>query len=181
MHGQPRDELISELARRRGDALVRFAYLLTGDVAAAQDLVQDALVKVFVRLRSRPQAELAEAYVRRAILTLYIDDVRRRRHFARLQHLVASPDVEPGPDTAAHLDLRAALATLSPQERAAVVLRYFDDLTVPEIAEEMGLAQGTVKRYLHNAVGRLEQRLGPMPSLRDDSSDALHVTTRERS
>lgn len=180
MREQLPDGLISGLVQRRGDALVRFAFLLTGDVAAAQDLVQDALVKVFVRLRRRPGTDLAEAYVRRAIVTLYIDDVRRRSRFTRVQHLVAASDSGPAPDTAAHLDLHAALATLGAQERAVVVLRYFDDLTVPEIADEMGLAQGTVKRYLHNAIGRPEQRLGPMPSLRDDQSDAVRVTTRGR-
>ncbi len=181
MRQRQRDEVVAELARRRGDALVRFAYLLTGDVAAAQDLVQDALVKVFVRFRDQPDVEIAEAYVRRAIVTLHIDDARRRRHLARLRHLVATPDTAAGDDTAAHLDLHTALATLAPQERTAVVLRYFDDLTVPEIAEQMGLAQGTVKRYLHNAIGRLEQRLGPMPSLREPDPDALRVTTRGRS
>jgi len=181
MRQHQRDDIVAELVRRRGDALVRFAYLLTGDVAAAQDLVQDALVKVFVRFRDRPDAELAEAYVRRAVVNLHIDDVRRRRHLAQLTHLVATPDSAAGPDAAASVDLHAALATLGPQERAAIVLRYFDDLTVPEIADEMGLAQGTVKRYLHNAIGRLEQRLGPMPSLRDAEPDALHVSTRGRS
>ncbi len=178
MTGASRDTLIAELVRRRGDGLVRYAFLLTGDVPTAQDLVQDALVKVFVRLRAHPQAELAEAYVRRAIVSLYIDGHRRRRRFAGIQHLVATQDEWSGPDTPAYLDLHAALATLSTQERAAVVLRYFGDLTVGEVADEMGLALGTVKRYLHTAIGKLEQRLGPLPP--SDDGDPLSVTTAPR-
>ena len=175
MHTEPRDELVTALVRGRGEALVRFAYLLTGDVAAAQDLVQDALVKVFVRLRTRPDPALAEAYVRRAVVNLYIDDLRRRRNLGRLQHLLATPESQPPRDVAADLDLQAALATLAPRERAAVVLRYFDDLTVPEVADEMGLATGTVKRYLHDSVAKLERRLGSLPSLAEDV-EALPVT-----
>lgn len=175
-----RDAVLADLVRRRGEALVRYAYLLTGDVAAAQDVVQDALVKVFVRLRARPGADLAEAYVRRAIVTVYIDGHRRRRRFADVAHLIADPDAGPPPDTATHLDLHAALATLGPRERTAVVLRYFEDLTVPEIAEAMDLAEGTVKRYLHDAIGRLEQRLGPLPTLRAHDRDAITVAPTGR-
>lgn len=179
MGDRPRDTALVELVRTRGDQLVRYAFLLTGDVAAAQDVVQDALVKVFVRLRGRPQPEFLEAYVRRAILTVYIDGYRRRRQWAQIEHVLAEPESRQGldADTAARLDLHAALGTLAPQERVAVVLRYFADLTVPEIAEDMGLAQGTVKRYLSNAVGKLEQRLGPMPSVRTETSETLTVTT----
>lgn len=177
---RPRDTALVELVRDRGEALVRYAFLLTGDVAAAQDVVQDALVKVFVRLRARPQPEFLEAYVRRTIVTLYIDGYRRRRQWTKVEHLLVEDETRHGPDAdaAARLDLHAALATLAPQERAAVVLRYFADLTVPEIADDMGLAQGTVKRYLSNAVGKLEQRLGPMPSVGAGTVEAITVTTQ---
>ncbi len=178
MSDASRDTLIADLVRRRGDGLVRYAFLLTGDVAAAQDLVQDALVKVFVRLRAHPETELAEAYVRRAIVNIYIDGHRRRRRFTDVRHLVATQDEYLGPDASASLDLHAALATLSTQERAAVVLRYFGDLTVAEVADEMGLALGTVKRYLHTAVGKLELRLGPLPPSND--GDPLIVSTAPR-
>lgn len=180
MRTRSHDEPLADLVARRGEALVRYAYLLTGDVAAAQDVVQDALVKVFVRVRTRPDADLAEAYVRRAVVSVFIDGHRRRRRFADVQHLLAEPDAGSPPDAATRLDLHAALATLGPQERTAVVLRYFEDLTVPEIADAMGLADGTVKRYLHDAIGRLEQRLGAMPTLRADDREALAVTSTGR-
>ncbi|RYV51429.1 sigma-70 family RNA polymerase sigma factor [Pengzhenrongella frigida] len=161
------DRLLGELARERGGALTGYAYLLTGEAAAAEDLVQDALVKVFVRTRSGFTPEVAEAYVRRAILTLYVDGFRRRQRWAAVRHLLVRDDRRDGPDAAVavRLDLRAALGVLAPQERACVVLRYYEDLTVPEIAAQLQLAPGTVKRYLSNAVHKLEARLGPTPSL----------------
>ena len=168
MGDNPRDRALVMLARDRGEALTRYAYLFTGDVAAAQDLVQDALVKVFVKTHAGRELEALEAYVRRAIATLYIDGFRRRRSYSQVQHLLANPEAGSSSTSAEALDLRAALATLSPQERAAVVLRYFEDLTVPDAAEAMGLAEGTVKRYLSNAIHKLEQRLGAMPSLAID-------------
>ncbi|WP_284329353.1 RNA polymerase sigma factor [Demequina litorisediminis] len=63
------------------------------------------------------------------------------------------------PDAAEVLDVRAALARLSPRERACIVLRFYDDLTVPAIAERLGLAEGTVKRYLSDASARLATEL----------------------
>ena len=167
------EHALADLVRTRGKDLTSYAFLLTGDLAAAQDLVQDALMKVFVRTRSGFTPDVAEAYVRRAILTLYVDGYRRRRHWASVLHLVATRDEHQGPElaTADRVDLHAALATLSTQERASVVLRFFEDLTVPEIADQMGLAQGTVKRYLSNAVHKLEARLGPMPQL--DADDGV--------
>ncbi|GEA87764.1 SigE family RNA polymerase sigma factor [Cellulomonas cellasea] len=176
------DDTFAALARERGPALTGYAYLLTGDLAAAEDLVQDALLKVFVRTRTGFRPDVAEAYVRRTVLTLYVDGYRRRRHLGALRHLLARDAAHEGPDTSApdRLDLRAALATLAPQERACVVLRFYEDLTVPEIAERMGLAPGTVKRYLSNAVRRLEAVLGPLPSRRPDAErlpDLLTVDT----
>lgn len=161
---RPPGQVLAELVRNRGRHLTRYGFLLTGDPVAAQDLVQDALVKVFARSRDGFTPDTAEAYVRRTMLTLYVDGYRRQRHWHRLRHLVAVPDEGYGPElaTAARVDLHRALATLSPQERACVVLRFFEDLTVPEIADQMNLASGTVKRYLSNAVGKLGTVLGPV-------------------
>ena len=172
------DRLLADLARERGADLVSYAYLLTGEVASAQDLVQDAMVKVFVRLRRGFTPQTAEAYVRRTILTLYVDGYRRRRHWAGLSHLVARGEVTDGPELRGvdRVDLRAALGVLAPQERACVVLRYYEDLTVPEVASRMRLAPGTVKRYLSNAVRKLEAQLGPVPVAVDPDDDDVVVT-----
>jgi RNA polymerase sigma factor (sigma-70 family) len=179
MPGRKSEEALVGLIRDRGEALTRYAFLLTGDVAAAQDLVQDALVKVFVRTRSGFTPDVMEAYLRRAIVNVYLDGRRRGKQWTDVQHLLVGDDVRHGPETATadRLDLHAALGTLAPQERAAVVLRFFGELTVPEVADQMGISQGSIKRYLSNAIGKLEQRLGPMPSLRS-TPDTVAVATR---
>ena len=163
------DRTLAALARDRGPDLFAYGYLLTGDRAAAQDLVQDAIVKVFARMRTGFTPDVAEAYVRRTMLTLYVDAYRRRKTWNSVAHLVSG--AESGSDESAadradlRADLRAALRTLSPQERVCVVLRFYEDLTVPEIADRTGLAAGTVKRYLSNAIARLQARLGPLDGL----------------
>lgn len=174
-----RDRALIELTRDRGQALTRYAAMFTGDTTTAQDLVQDALGKVFTVTRSGRELDALEAYVRRTIVTVYIDGFRRRRKHRELQHLISTDHiaVQPGPEAAEVLDLHAALTTLTPQERAAIVLRYFDDLTVPDVAAQMGLATGTIKRYLSNAINKLEQRLGPVAPPSTDTH-SVPVTTR---
>lgn len=172
------DRTLEVLARDRGTDLLAYATLITGgDRAGAQDLVQDAIVRVFGRMRTGFTPDVAEAYVRRAIVNGYVDSFRKRRGFTDRRHLVAVTETPPAqPDAAEALDLRAALRTLAPQERAAVVLRYYEDLTVPEIADRMNLAEGTVKRYLSNAIGKLQDRLGPFTV---DHDDAVPVTSAQ--
>ena len=184
--GNRADEVMATVARERGKALGAYAYLLTGDLRDAEDLVQDALVKTFVRNRSVDLSS-AEAYVRRAILTTYIDGYRRRRQWDRVRHLLVRSDRHEGhaDQVPVREDVQAALQTLSPQQRACVVLRYFDDLTVPEIADRLGLADGTVKRYLSVAVERLGRHLGPTvaPPVPDHDAPAeavLLVTHEEK-
>jgi RNA polymerase sigma factor (sigma-70 family) len=172
------DRTLAELARDRGPDLFAYGYLLTGDRAAAQDLVQDAIVKVFARMRTGFTPDVAEAYVRRTMLTLYVDGYRRRKTWTTVVHLVAEPDTRTDETAADRVDLRAALHALSPQERVCVVLRFYEDLTVPEIADRVGLAPGTVKRYLSNAMDRLQARLGPLGGLEED--DGVPVSAAPR-
>jgi RNA polymerase sigma factor (sigma-70 family) len=173
---------LDELMRTRGSALVRYAYMLSGDRALAEDLVQDALVKVYSRLRGVPgqgrpvgvaqgsrahdlDAPLtnAEGYVRRAVLTIYLDGYRKRQRWSGVKHLLADDASSRGADQAAsaRVDVMAALAQLGARERACVVLRYFEDMTVPQIAESLGTAQGTVKRYLSDATKNMQEFLRP--------------------
>ena len=173
---------LDELMRVRGSALVRYAYMLSGDRALAEDLVQDALVKVYSRLRGRPGRAgsvgvtagnlahdldspftNAEGYVRRAVLTIYLDGYRKRQRWGGIKHLLADDTSTRGADQAAsaRVDVMAALAQLGARERACVVLRYFEDMTVPQIAESLGTAQGTVKRYLSDATKNMQELLRP--------------------
>ena len=181
MRDTPRDVALADLVRERGADLTRYAYAFTGELAAAQDLVQEALVTVFVRTRAGLEVDVLEAYVRRAIATTYVDGYRRTRTFMGTRHLSARPESMTGPEIHGpdRLDLHAALATLGRQERTAVVLRYFDDLTVAQVAEVMHLAEGSVKRYLSNAVRRLEDRLGPLESAPDHEHHPVTLHTSQ--
>ncbi|NCT90626.1 sigma-70 family RNA polymerase sigma factor [Cellulomonas sp. APG4] len=182
MRSRDRDAALAELVRTRGEPLTRYAYLFTGDVAAAQDLVQDALVKVVLRTRSGFEATALEAYVRRTIANLYVDGYRRGRTFRRVQHLVATPEHTDAHDAAVtdNAALTEALGALSPQERAVVVLRFFEDMTQPQVADAMGLATGTVKRYLSNALTKLERHLGPIEPPADDDDATVHPPPPQR-
>jgi RNA polymerase sigma-70 factor (ECF subfamily) len=155
------EQQMEQLARERGPALVGYAYLLTGDLAAAQDLTQDALVHTFSR-RTRDDVDFLEAYVRRAILNAYLNARRRTQRWGGRAHLVVVGETSAGPDAivADRTDIHTALARLSPRERACVVLRHFDDLTIHEIATRLDLSDGAVKRYLSDARHRLAPMLG---------------------
>ena len=151
---------VAVLLAGRGQALKRYAFLLCGDDHEADDLVQAALVSVLVRTRRTEPASL-EAYVRRAVLNEYLDRARARRTWLRYApRLVAVPDSRDWTvDAARDGDLRAGLSALSPRQRACVVLRFYEDLTVPEVARALGCGEGTVKRHLSEAMTRLRQRL----------------------
>lgn len=150
---------MEQLIAERGSRLTAYAAMLVARDGDAQDLVHDAIVKTFSRNRRIKDVDHAEAYVRRVMPTLVIDRARSRasgtratqRGFEREPHVA---DVDAG------LDVRRALQELSPRERACTVLRFFDDLTVPQIAAHLGLAEGTVKRYLADASGKLADQLG---------------------
>lgn len=160
------DEVVAALVRDRGRALAAYAYLLTGSVRDAEDLVQDALVKTVLRSRAGLTVEVAEAYVRRAVLTTFIDGHRRLRRWRDAVPRLGHESTLPVPDAAdrvtARVDVRAALATLPRRERACVVLRYYDDLPLADIAETLGVSVGAVKRYLSTGTRRLEGILGPV-------------------
>ena len=149
-----------ELASSRYGALLAYGMVLTGQRATAEDLVQEALVRVFSTPRRLVSAAHAESYVRRTISSLYIDDARRASLLDRTARRMGWGS-EPVADAPAERtdEVDAALRHLSPQVRTCVVLRYYDDLTASQIAERLGLSVGTVKRYLHDASAGLRAEL----------------------
>jgi RNA polymerase sigma-70 factor (sigma-E family) len=146
----------TEFVVNRSQALLRAAYALTGDRHAAEDLVQQALAKAF--LRWRRIAGDVEPYVRRI---LYHDSVSRwRRRGIRAETSVATPpDIALIADAAddAHLRLllRRALLTLPPRQRAVLVLRYLEDKSVEETAKILGCGSGTVVSQTSRALAKL--------------------------
>lgn len=156
------ERVVETLVAERGEALTRYAYLISGSADDAADLVQDALVKTFGRLRNGLSLVSAEAYVRRAILNGYLDDGRRRTRWRRISHLTAVPESQDSPAPAAEtrLDLQGELRRLSPRERACLVLRYYDDLKVDDIAATLEISPGAVKRYLSDGLAKMSIALG---------------------
>ncbi len=159
-------KIAEQLMEQRYPALLAYANLLTvGDRAGAEDLVHDAFVKSFGRGKSFDTLTHAEYYVRRAILSVFLDGARRHKRHNALLGRIATPESHASHEEGIHSadTLRRLLAELTPQERACAVLRYVDDLTVDATAARLGLASGTVKRYLANASARLHAALGTDP------------------
>ncbi len=155
------EAVLATLVAERGDALTRYAYVLCGDPDDAADLVQSGLVATFGRLRNGFAIERAEAYVRRAIASAYIDRGRRSTRWRATAHLHVVPEQIEGPDAATdrRLDLTAELDGLSPRERACVVLRFYGDQKVDDIAADLGISSGAVKRYLSDGLAKLATAL----------------------
>lgn len=163
-----------ELATTRYPALLAYATAMTGQRATAEDLLQDAFVRVFSRARRLEDAHHAENYVRKAVATIYVDRLRRRVTLTKA--LVRAAEAEATPDQGDRVGERdamlAALAALPPQVRVCIVLRFYDDLAIAQIADRLGLAVGTVKRYLSDGITRLEAIVGPDAGHQADSSGA---------
>ncbi|WBU38266.1 RNA polymerase sigma factor [Homoserinibacter sp. YIM 151385] len=162
------EQTVVDLVDRRGEALSRYALLLCGNRDDAADLVQDALVKTFGRLRNGFDVERAEAYVRRAIMTTWLDRGRRATRWRRIAPLASEPELQPSraEDVERRLDLHDELRRLSPRERACLVLRYYDDLKVDDVAAALGISSGAVKRYLSDGLAKMAI------SLADDGTPA---------
>ena len=155
--------------RAREQSLARLAYLLTGDRDAAEDLLQNALAKVYRHWDRVRAAELPDAYVRRTMVTTQTSFWRRRRP----EHATDTVPERPGRDTHADADLHdalwTALARLGKRQRATVVLRYYEDLSEADTAAVLGVSVGTVKSTTSRALALLRDD----PSLRDDPRAAL--------
>lgn len=144
-----------------------FAYLLTGNHSEAEELVQAAIVKAFSKPRRFRDVASAEAYVRAAVRTLHLDGMRRRARWRRAAPRLLPDAVvaSPADALAARDEVGTALATLPPRVRATVALFYGEDLSVAQIARELGVSEGTVKGYLRDGRAALAPLLG------EDSSD----------
>jgi RNA polymerase sigma-70 factor (sigma-E family) len=145
-----------EYVLARGTALLRMAIMLTGNRADAEDLVQAALAKTYLAWGKINDRAALDAYVRRAMVNTHISWWRRRK----LEEFPTDelPD-QAVADHAVESDLaevvRRALDRLPRRMRAAVMLRYFEDMTEPEIAAALGISLGTVKSTVSRAVARL--------------------------
>ena len=155
----------TEFVAARSPALFRTAYLMVGDHGLAQDLVQEALTKTYVAWPRLREVSKAEAYTRKAITTTYISWWRRKAWAAeRPRDDVPEGGLtsEPGHDNGVvdRAWVWSELQSLPPRQRAAIVLRYYEDLTEAQTAEAMGCAVGTVKSQVAQGIKRLREQMG---------------------
>lgn len=139
---------LDELYARHIGAGVRLAFLLTGDRAYAEDLAQEAFVRCVGRFRHLRKPDAFEAYFRRAIVNLHTSGLRRRRlerQWLSREGPAATRRVSSQPDVGAREDLWHALGQLPARQRAALVLRYYEDLSERETAEVLGCSVAAVK------------------------------------
>ena len=154
------DEEFVELATARGAHLLRTAYLLTGDWHLAQDLVQEALGKMFVAWRGNGAIDNPAGYVQTVLVRTYVSH-RRRRSTGELPHADVPESAARELDLALRMTLMESLARLEPRDRAVLVLRYWEDRSVEQTAEALGLSPAAVRNRSSRALARLRDLLGP--------------------
>jgi RNA polymerase sigma-70 factor (sigma-E family) len=163
-------EGFAEFVAARSSSLLRYAWLLTGDAARAEDLLQTVLAKAWRRWSAIDSGGAPEAYVRKALYTTYLSWWRRWG---------GEVPAERQPEPADHGDLaaetanrdavRRALARLSRQQRAVVLLRYVEDLSVERTAEVLGCSAATVRVQSSRALRSLRTD----PNLRLPSTEEV--------
>lgn len=153
--------------RARAGRLWRTAWLLTGDSQHAEDLVQTALIKTYGRYGAMNDDDHYEAYVRKTIHRTFVSWWRKRswrsetpspdtmKETEATSARIGSPDLS--------LDVARALAELPRMQRSVMVLRFYEDRSVAEVAELLGISQGTVKSYSHRACESLRGSLHLVP------------------
>jgi RNA polymerase sigma-70 factor (sigma-E family) len=166
-----------DYVRLRGRTLLRAAQALTGNRADAEDLLQATLVKTYQSWERVDDCAALDGYVRRVMANTHISGWRKRRVDEYPTDEV--PDSPSGGDATGDSDLhdvvQRALDRLPRQMRAAVMLRFYDDMTEPEVAAALGVSVGTVKSTVARAVAKLRKdaELGAdsLPRPRDPSLD----------
>ena len=149
----------SEFAEAASLQLRRTAFLLCGNWHTAEDLAQTTLAKVFVSWRKIKRRGAVHAYARRTLVNAYLDDKRLKRSGEILTDRLPDRGAEPQA-LETRLVVLAALATLPPRARAVVVLRYWEDLSVEQVADVLGCSPGNVKSHTARALGKLRAVLG---------------------
>jgi RNA polymerase sigma-70 factor (sigma-E family) len=159
----PRDPAASDFeswATARLAALTRFAYLLTGSQSAADDAVQSALVRVCERWSRISRSDDPDAYVRRMVVNAHISSWRKTGRREWPVSVVRERTVsDPAEDVAGADAIWRLCAQLPAQQRAAVVLRFYEDLGYAEIAPILGVSQATARSHVHRALEALRRGL----------------------
>jgi RNA polymerase sigma-70 factor (sigma-E family) len=152
------DEGIDELYRQVHVRTVRLAVMLTGNAGAAEELLQEAFVRVWRSWDRIRDVDAAHAYLRTTVVNLSRSFLRRRTLEVRHRFRRVDDAVQIDPDV--RIDLLRAVAKLPARQRACVALRFYEDLSEPQTAELLGISVGAVKSQTHKALQRLETFVG---------------------
>lgn len=157
------NEEFADFVRATGTQLHRAALLLTGDHHLAEDLTQATYAKVFASWRRAGAADNPLAYARTTLLNTFLSHRRLRRNSERPVDLTVGTELAaPRLDHATRLDLLAALAVLPALDRAVVVLRYWEDRSVADVAIDLGMTEAAVRTRARRALQRLRPLLDPL-------------------
>jgi RNA polymerase sigma-70 factor (sigma-E family) len=156
-----RTDDFEEFAHARLPQLYRAAWLLCGDTHLAEDLVQEALAKVYTRWMRRlaPPIENPAAYAQTTLVRTFISQ-RRRRSSHELPSGALPEAVSVSGDVDLRMTVAAALASLPPLDRAVLVLRFLDDRSVADTATQLGVSEGAVRNRSMRALSRLRDHFG---------------------
>lgn len=157
----PAEGRLAELYERHAPTAGRLAYLLTGDRGLAEDFVQEAFVRIVGRFAHLRMPDAFEAYLRRTIVNLHTSQLRRRRiertHLERERQAVGPIDAMP--DVGEREELWREVLALPPRQRAAVVLRFYEDLSEKETAETLRCSTAAARSLVARAMETLRDRV----------------------
>jgi RNA polymerase sigma-70 factor (sigma-E family) len=161
-----RDDVLGDLFRAHHGPLVRTATLLLGDAGVAEEIVQDAYVKLHGALHRLRQPEASVAYLRATVVNLARSRLRRYRVIRR--HPPLPPPPAPGAEEGAvlsedHREVVAALSTLPRRQRECLVLRFYLGLSEADIAGSLSISTGSVKTHTSRGLAALSARLEDRP------------------
>ena len=153
---------LAELYARHVQTGIRLAYLLTGDHQQAEDLVQEAFVRCVGRFRHLRVPDAFDAYLRRTIVNLHTSGLRRKRlerRWLAAEGWAAAVRTASMPDVGAREDLWRRVLELPPRQRAALVLRYYEDLSEHDAAQTLGCSVAAMKSLVARGTSALRERI----------------------
>jgi RNA polymerase sigma-70 factor (sigma-E family) len=154
---------IAELYSAHAPGAGRLAFLLTGDRDLAEDLAQEAFVRVIGRFGSLRKPESFDAYLRKTVVNLsrgYFRKRRSERNYLKKEGPRLAAQVSPAPDISNKDEIWRALESLTPRQRAAIVLRYYEDLSERQVADVLDCSVGTVKSLTSRGMDALRKQMG---------------------
>ncbi|GAA1984407.1 SigE family RNA polymerase sigma factor [Amycolatopsis minnesotensis] len=160
--GSPWDGEFARYFGERAHTLRATAYLLCGDWHHAEDITQQSLLKLYLAWPRLSRRDMLDAYARKVVLRTFLAE--HRRPWRRRERLTDVPPELPGDGdtgTEQRMLVLHALGSVPPKQRAVLVLRYWNDLSVEETAAALGCSTGTVKSQSARGLDTLRKRLGP--------------------